>query len=382
MTVYWHRCTTGLLLTLTLCLSACAAPTAAPAPTVAPPTSTPKATQGHLLAQAVDGPDPARLVFSRVGPLDAPSAAGHSQATVRLSNTGTAPLVISALPLTGAWALNSGVSLPLVLAPGASVGVSLTFTADFPLTTPVQLLTGSLDVVSDDPAGTQTITLAGVWQPYPEHDPAGGYSEPVLELIKQAFGYTTVLSTSADAARPTNRNDGSDVPINQRGWVHAQGEEVLAAYWQRADSSQPVQVEELASYERQGTVATLAWYPRGSRTLTGIITHAGLDSQTILPRQEGDLHQLAQGTFRTEGVFGFNATAFVSEWSDPSMNAQAADQANGCPGPCGQHLRFWPVRTSQGVQANTYLLAVDYNSINDDYQDDLYLIRNVQPVTP
>ena len=49
---------------------------------------------------------------------------------------------------------------------------------------------------------------------------------------------------------------------------------------------------------------------------------------------------------------------------------------------CGHHVRFWPLKDRSGnVVPNAYLLAMDYsgNTINYDYNDNLYLVTNVKP---
>jgi len=65
------------------------------------------------------------------------------------------------------------------------------------------------------------------------------------------------------------------------------------------------------------------------------------------------------------------------------MNNQTTDQNNGCPTPCGHHVRFWPVRDRQGaLMPDTYLMSMDYSGINYDYNDNVYLISNITPEDP
>ena len=46
----------------------------------------------------------------------------------------------------------------------------------------------------------------------------------------------------------------------------------------------------------------------------------------------------------------------------------------------GHHIRFFPARDRSGnVIADTYLMGLDYQGINYDYQDVVYLISNVKP---
>ena len=333
-----------------------------------PTQGSPKITLTNL-----DGlPAPERLVFSRIG--SPAGSAVHDQVTLRVSNGGGSPLHLSSLPIAGPWQLGSSVSLPLSVAAGASVDLPIRFVAAPAPQSPPQLSGGSLTIKSDDPATPSLkVDLAGLWQSAPEQSANGTYSEPSLEQIVAAFGYPVKLYTAADAAPLGGDTGGGNVPINQHGAVKPQGDEVISAYWQRADQSQPVSVQEIAAYEGP-SASTLSWYAQGG-ALTPIVTHAAQDSQTVLPRAPGS-SVLAAGTFTAAGSFGFNAGG--QDFSDPTKNDASNDLKAGCTGPCGQHLRFWPV----AGQANTYLLAVDRLGINFDYQDNVYLIRNIAPATP
>jgi hypothetical protein len=131
------------------------------------------------------------------------------------------------------------------------------------------------------------------------------------------------------------------------------------------------------AYHTQGNTATIYWYQRGGNVLNQILTHAGSDGQTVLPRLNGSSTALASATFTPAAVFGFKID---SEWSDDAKNDQSADMANGCPGPCGHHVRFWPYRDRAGALVpDTWIVAMDYSGINYDYNDNVYLVSNMKP---
>ena len=68
------------------------------------------------------------------------------------------------------------------------------------------------------------------------------------------------------------------------------------------------------------------------------------------------------------------------EWSDPTLNDGAKDVSNGCVAPCGHHVRFWPAKDRAGVVIpGAYVMGMDYSGINYDYQDNIYLVTNIQP---
>ena len=46
----------------------------------------------------------------------------------------------------------------------------------------------------------------------------------------------------------------------------------------------------------------------------------------------------------------------------------------------GHHIRFYPLRDGNGnLVPNTYLLVIDYNGVNYDYNDNMYIISNIKP---
>ncbi len=325
-------------------------------------------------------PSAARLVFSRIG---APgSSAIHDQVALRVVNAGAAPLHVSALPISGPWKLDADIRLPLSVPAGGHLDLPLRFVADGPTdqTAADQAVAqsdGMLTVVSDDPSTPRlSVNLAGLWQSAPERDAQNRYSEPSLPQILDTFGYPVTLHAADQSGRPSGKDDGGDVAINQRGAVKAQGGEVISAYWRAAGAGQLVTVQEIAAYEGI-YAATLSWYAQGkSDDLTPVTAHADHENQTLLPKQADG--QLAAGRFTPAGAFGLNVTitgGAPGDFSDPALNDATKDHKAGCVDPCGQHLRFWPV----DGQANTYILAVDRAGINFDYQDNVYLIRNLAP---
>ncbi|WP_245556456.1 NPCBM/NEW2 domain-containing protein [Deinococcus aquatilis] len=298
-----------------------------------------------------------RLVFSRIGSLTAPPSNGvHERVTLRLKNTGSSVLRVSDLPISGPWVLDPAPTLPNDLAPGGFLDVRLRFVAEA-----TKYQTGTLTVASNDSSKpAYAVQLAGLWQSVSE-----GGQEPNVFQLRDAFGYTLSLV-------------GGEPTLDQKGLVRAQGDEVLSAYWQRADETQPVTVRQLAAYHTQGNTATLFWHDKRNTTSNTILVHAGVDAQTVLPRQNGSLAPSLASFTPAAGInFGFRIDG---EWGDPRRNSQTADRNNGCLRPCGQHIRLWPAKDRAGVPLlNTYLMIMDYAGINYDYNDNLYLITNLKP---
>jgi N-acetylneuraminic acid mutarotase len=314
---------------------------------------------GNLQLQNLDGaPYDDRLVFSRIGSLTSPPANGvHDKATLRLKNTGTDPLTITGLPITGPWQLFSPPALPATIAPAGTLDVTVQFVA-----VSGRVSNGTLTIQSNDSVTpSKTVELSGYWQSVSE-----GGREPSLGELAKVFGYTTAITYAGQS-------------LNQQGFVRAVGEEVVSPYWTRADTTKPVSVRQLAAYHSCFSTAQMIWFAKGSTTGTGIFTMSGNDCQSVLPRLNS-LAGPAQGSFSPSGTFGFRTDG---ERSDPTLNATTADVTNGCPGPCGHHMRFWPVKDRSGaLVSNTYLMSMDYSGINYDYNDNVYLITNVKPEAP
>lgn len=315
---------------------------------------------GHVTLQNLDGtPSNNRLVFSRIGTLASPpSVYEHDRATLRIKNTGSGPLRLTGLPISGPWQLAAPIALPMTIAAGAQLDVTLVFVAESG-----SVSSGSLTVQSDDPAaGGIPVQLSGWWQTVPE----GGVEPTLTQIVNGVFGYRTAFT-------------GPGQQLNQAGLVAATGDEVLSPYWQRADATKPVSLTQIAAYHSQGNPATVYWYPKNTTSRTSILTVPGTDTQTVLPRLSGSSTGIATASFTPSSTtFGFNIDG--AEWSDPTLNSQTADKSNGCTGPCGEHVRFWPVKDAAGATVpNTWLMVMDYAGINYDYNDNVYLISNMTP---
>ena len=295
-----------------------------------------------------------RLAFSRIGSLNNPPPNGvHDLVTLRVNNTGDAPLEISDLSINGPWQIEN-TAAPTAIAAGGSLDLPIRFTA-----TSGDVVNGSLTIGSNDADEPQTeVELSGFWQSRSE-----GGQEPNIQEIAEVFGYDTEIV-------------GSSQRLNQQGLVQAVGEEVLSPYWQTADPSQPVSVRQLAAYHSYPAVARVFWHPKDSSQTNTIFVHEDQDGQSLLPRLNNS-DAPAAGTFNSSGTFGFKIDP---EWSDPNRNNQQVDLNNGSPGPAGHHVRFWPARDTEGESIDdTYLMVMDYSGINYDYNDNVYLVSNVTP---
>jgi hypothetical protein len=144
-----------------------------------------------------------QLVISPAN-VDAGSATVGSKttSTITLSNTGSADLTVSVITVAGAPFNVTGIATPKVISAGQSTTMGVTFAP-----TAAGMDSGSISILSNDPASPATIGLSGV-----------GTSAPVGHLTLNpstlTFGNVLVGSSSVLAATVTNSGQGA-VHISQ-----------------------------------------------------------------------------------------------------------------------------------------------------------------------
>ena len=290
-----------------------------------------------------------------------PNNGVHNKAKVRVHNSGSSSLLISSVVLSNTtdFQVNTTGLAGLSIPAGGSKDIEVQFKA-----TTGRVKTGTLTINTNDADEKATVVqLSGYWQNKSENN-----EEPSLQEFMQIFGYSTKIT-----------NTGESLSVaGDEGRVRRVGDEVLSAYWRRADAGRGVEVVQLAAFHSHNDDATIRWHYKGSSTLSEVFTHEAVDGQSILPRKAGST-SLAAGPFRpvTQGTdpnpaFGFKVDG---EWSDPTKNRQ---EKSG--GGYGHHIRFWPAKDRSGrVIPDTYVMGMDYEGINYDYQDNLYLVKNIKP---
>ena len=277
-------------------------------------------------------------------------------AALRLNNrSAEEPLYLTRLAVdTTAFTLSQRPELPLEIAPGGSFDLTVTFAASGGER---GVRRGVLDIGSS--GGSAQVQLAGVFMERPE-----GNDEVNLQQIVDAFGYTTDIGLEGE--RLSERPD--DAPA---------GDEVRASFWERANPDEPLYVRQLAAYhgccDEENFIELLG---RDGEPLGGFF-HAASYGQSVLPL-------ISSETGPAELVL------------PPMQPAEAFEIVVGAPGDTystntdgNLGVRLWPViGRDGGVIADTYIIAEDYvqqgcgeGFANCDYQDNVFLITNVQPVT-
>jgi len=314
----------------------------------------------------------ARLVFTNIALPANAQQTFRNLATVTLRNDGVAPISITEALLAGADADAFRLEgLPPTLAAGASAQVTVRFVGrDAVDNDQATLFRASLRLATNDPAQPpQLIQLAGLGQNRSELG-----EEPTVAQVVQAFGYGTNVAQAQLA-------DG--------GLVETIGDEVLMPYLERLDPTRSVEVIQLAAFLQQGNVARLGFHGLGSSATTNLFANDDQQGQTVLPTGlvagSGDTGGLARGTIASILPFGIHITVdgrpTFASWSDP--NANDLDPQFGqlvAPGR-GHLIRFFRAETASGQAiAGSYIGIQDYpGGGNFDYNDHMFLIRNVKP---
>jgi len=332
---------------------------------------------------SIAGFDPAaadeRIVFSKVTVPDKSAettALGgqefRDEATITLTNGGSAALKILGLTLDGSGAGDFEiVSAPASIAAGRSAEVVVRFTGVDPETDRVSVRFDAVLTVRTDAAqnAVQTIDLVGMAQRRSEL----GQELTVADIVA-GFGYTT------DVAQDQLRN---------KGVVETVGDEVLAPYFQRLDSGKPVEIIQMAAFLGQNDVARLGFHSLGSADTTFLFAQDDQQGQTVSPRGHvagpGDTGQVARGVINSDAPFGVHIAVdgrpTFAGWSDPFANRADPVLSDIVAPDAGHLIRYFVARDAGGaVIPGTYIGLQDYaGGTNFDYNDHVFLIRNVTP---
>jgi len=336
---------------------------------------------GALQFQNLDGePSSDRMFFNvitTIAPCWGPLTVKDS-GTLRVQNLSGSTVTVSSIDVTDAFTATPSTGLPAALAPGATLDVAVKFVA-----TDGALHNGTLTVHSDDAtAPAKTVNLAGFRQTIPQFP-----NEPQLDqVVNGLYGFTTVVGDP-------------DQLKNAGGEVTTVGDEVLSAYWVKADSTQPVTLQLVSAWHSgwdcsnpndKSYGSSAYWFAKGDPANPGKFILAGAveDIQRLLPRyMDPDKNPgFAIGHFDPGSQqFGFHIELEFSDWTMAEQEPWCVDAGRIC----GHRMRFWPVKDENGsVVANTWLISLDMHQraspgvpffANYDYNDETYIVRNIMP---
>ncbi len=318
---------------------------------------------------------PALLTFG--GLTSGPNTAAQ---TVTITSTGTDPLTITSITVTGTHAARFIITppgLPVVLNNGQSTIVSVVYDPD---PTAEGNNDATLNIVHD--AGTTlpatnvtTVNLRGLsWTG------AGVNGEPSLQEIFNVYDIPTNTGDDVPATTTIHSTTPVAIPL---------GQEVLVPVFQRANAAQPVTVQVLGVYAVNGfpSPVLLGYYAAGNRAAkTQILSINGNSHQTLSPAITGSL------SFNPGGAaFGMYTTYPPPLWNgrnvytEDALNAaEDAVDAGGQGDPwtaiTTHHARVYEFRNPNGtIEPNAYIIAYDEAVAGFDFNDIVFVIRNVQP---
>ena len=316
-----------------------------------------------------------RLIFNQIGNVNTftPANVVHSQQNLTLGNTGTTPLTITSLTLSGPFAFVTAPTLPITIAPNATTSVGIKFTqAVVPshstnetnyttATNAGAYVGGSLTIASNDATTpTKVVALAGYFQQLSNNN-----NEPSLQtIVNRVAGYDVNLGLSGSAV---------DFPEGTTPTLY--GSEVYSTSWEAANAAAPVTVQQLAAFHTQGNTATLSWYAAATEQAHQLLRSTAAQGQTVLPTTSDTGTTPLTKSFTPGVAFGFKVD---TEYSDDDINVAAGNTGGG-----GHHFRFFPLVDETGTAVpNTYVVAMDYGvtqAENFDFQDNVYVVSNIRP---
>ena len=311
-----------------------------------------------------------RMVFSTV---QNEFRAGHD---LTITNPGGSPLSVTGLAVTGAQPRDfrpcDGQATSFDVPAGGSAKVCVRYTPQVnAATTSTTVISQAVLTVSSS-AGSRVVTLGGLSAIKYEND-----KEPSLQRIMEALGYATNVGV-------TQRPFYGSVS----GTSAAVGDEVLAPYFTRRDSSAPVRLVPLAQYSGKSAnkSGSFGWYAKGSSTNNYLYafpggadgTHNGYgQNQQLVPSTTTAVNGTNVQSFTPSGAFGIVDSLPYSNHSDDARNTAR-----------WHNLRSYPAKDASGrTIPGAYLIGNDIGGVannspkNWDYQDFVFLLVNATPDT-
>ena len=286
--------------------------------------------------------------------------------TVTIKNTGGNAISISAGGITlgganpGNFQILSSPSLPMSLAPGASINITLDYNAGG---SSLGQHTAQLNINSSDPAHlTSTIflralTTAGL----------GGANEPSLQAILNLYQIPDYDGTSNPNSTFLNTP-----PLTPNSEVTMQ--EMVKA------GAGPVTITPLAVFSASITPsAGFGYYLAGQQNnLAQLLSFDIANAQTVHPQATGT-NSFDPGS----SVFGVFSSfeAFAGVNGGPRI-AYSQDALNTWDAKNPRKVRFYPLKNPDGsVVPNAYVFATEDYNLQYDSNDVVGIIRNVMPAS-
>lgn len=308
------------------------------------------------LVRPVGGDQPDAVVDVNELIFNQPIGAGASAPrSVVVTNEGAGTLTLQTPTTSGQFAVSNIPAIDTTLDPGEFTTVDVTFD---PSVAGPQV--GSLTILSDDPTDPAiSVTLRGLGT-----NGLGGANEPSLQWILDTYNYDVTVGDDAPATNIIN-SINPDAP--------QLGEELNISTFERADTGL-VTIEPLAVFGPNDTpVTTVGWYQAGNPGTT-----------TVLFNVENGSHQTLNPVVSGSTSFNPGTTpfGFYSVWpffADREVFSE--DQFNTFNGG-GHNVRIYPLKDGNGqLVQDAYIVAFEEEENANDFQDVVFVVRNVRPAS-
>ena len=300
--------------------------------------------------------DVSQLVFGDV--VDATPSASRA---VTFTNTSSTPLTIPAAGISIAgvaasqFQLTGGPLAGAVLAPGASIQICVNFGA-----TALGPQGAVLNVASSDPANpAASVALRGLGTKGEQGD-----LEPSLQWILDTY---QIRVRTGDSDPTESTLDVTPLDPN---------DEVLAPLFTKAGPG-PVSIVPIAVYSNAASPAlTLGYYTKSSPT-------AGIAKKTLYTVPSPDVQTLNPRVVGTSSFDpGLATFGLFSTWAAQNNRTVYSEDARNTfitSANLKRMFRAYPLTNADGVVVpNAYVIGNE-EAYNHDYQDAVYIIRNVTP---
>ena len=283
-------------------------------------------------------------------------AANSQTNSFLISNTGDAPLTITQLKITGAFAsqFSAAPQEPKTIAPGGSLSYSVTYAPELD-NSDLGYQPAALEISSNDSSEpTLKIGLFGLKKSGLE-----GTSEPALNDVVKTLGINinvgwSGLTTSTDA--------------------NLKGEEVNISTWKKTSTATSVNIIPVGRYS-PAELLPFGWYTNTNGKITpnevGVVNDGLLNAQRLYPTLKSGTANFNPGT-SVFGLYVYSNSFNRFNYSQDEFNTDGV----------AHRTRTYPLKDRQGnIVPNSYFVTIE-DATNGDYQDYMFIIRNVEPSGP
>jgi hypothetical protein len=297
-----------------------------------------------------------QLIFDEVR-----GGAASAAKTIAISNTGSSTLTLSGISITGAdaslFSFSPSITTPANIGAGGSLNINIVFNP--PAANPLGPKMANLHLVTNDPdTPTLDLYLGGLTTIGEEGD-----NEPSLQWILDTFRIPVNVGDTNVATGPI---EGIVLPNSNN----------IARFVKAGPGV--VSVETLAVFSGDTfaqPAGILGWYTSSS-SLTELARYGSGDSgqhQEINPTVQSGVTDFDPGT----ASFGM-----YSQWPVyPGRTVYSENALNTFDTTTQKHIVFALRDISGNVVPNAYIVGVE-EAANNDFQDLVYIIRNVAPFVP